>query len=363
MAESERRGGAGALLIVDDEPLVRNVLSDLLSESYECVTAASAEAALEQVSSGRFKVVLSDIEMGGMTGLEMLPRVKRASPETAVVMISGVANIEAAIGAMRAGAFDFVRKPFDLDQIELAVGRAATHHDLVVAKRRYENELERMVESRTAELGRAVGSLEGAYRATLRALTAALDIRDAETAGHSERVVGFSLRLARELGLSAEELRSLEYGALLHDIGKIGVPDSVLRKPSKLDDAEWGQMRLHPLHGQQMLRGIEFLEGASRVVAEHHEKWDGSGYPRGLRGEEIDLKARVFMVADAFDAMVSDRVYRPGRSHEAACAELARCAGSHFDPEVVDAFLGVPAREWDAIRAETGPRREETLAA
>ncbi|HZI17836.1 MAG TPA: HD-GYP domain-containing protein [Pyrinomonadaceae bacterium] len=188
------------------------------------------------------------------------------------------------------------------------------------------------------------------YRTTLRALTAALEARDRDTHGHSERVVSFSLRLGLEMRLDAEQTRSLEFGALLHDIGKLGIPDSILRKPGRLTDEEWTKMRLHPLLGQRILRGIEFLEGAARVVAQHHEKWDGSGYPLRLRGDEIDQNARIFAVADAFDAITSDRVYRRGRGYEAAAAEIASNAGTQFDPEVVAAFGRVPAGEWAAIR-------------
>ncbi len=182
--------------------------------------------------------------------------------------------------------------------------------ELIVAKQRYENHLEELVEQRTAELDQALASLENAYRSTLKALTSALETRDSETHGHSERVVTYSLRLGREYGLDSELMKALEFGSLLHDIGKIGVPDAILRKPAKLTDEEWVRMREHPIHGQQILRGIEFLAGPSRVVAQHHEKWDGSGYPLGLRGEDIDICARIFAVADAFDAITSDRVYR-----------------------------------------------------
>jgi HD-GYP domain-containing protein (c-di-GMP phosphodiesterase class II) len=194
---------------------------------------------------------------------------------------------------------------------------------------------------------RALGEV---YRTTLKALTAALEARDQETHGHSERVVNYSLRLGRELGLDEGQTRSLEFGALLHDIGKIGVPDSILHKPGPLTEEEWREMRLHPLHGQRILQGIEFLEGAARVVAQHHEHWDGTGYPLGLRGEEIDLNARVFAVADAFDAITSDRVYREARPYESAAAELEEWAGRQFDPAVVAAFQRVPAVEWDSIR-------------
>ncbi len=338
------------LLIVDDEPEVRAVLRDLLSDTYECSEALSAEEALQRLREDNYQLVISDITMGGISGLDMIPHARRISPDTVIVMVSGMQTIESAIEALRLGAFDYLMKPFDLRQAEAAVARALEHYELVTAKQRYENHLEELVEQRTIELDKALGSLEGAYRSTLRALTAALETRDAETHGHSERVVTFSLRLGREYGLNGPQMNALEFGSLLHDIGKIGVPDAILRKPSQLTEDEWTRMREHPLHGQQILRGIEFLEGAARVVAQHHEKWDGSGYPLGLKAEEIDVCARIFSVADAFDAITSDRVYREGRSYEAAVAELDKWAGKQFDPRVVEAFHRVPKEDWDELR-------------
>ncbi|HZI61350.1 MAG TPA: HD domain-containing phosphohydrolase [Pyrinomonadaceae bacterium] len=337
------------ILIVDDEREITEILADLLSEDYECLKAGSAEQALDCLRAGQFELVISDITMPGMSGLEMIPHVKQLSPDTVVVMISGMQTVESAIGALRLGAFDYLMKPFDLRQVEAVVKRALEYHELVVAKQRYENHLEELVEQRTAELDRALNSLEGSYRSTLKALTAALETRDSETHGHSERVVTYSLRLGREYGLSSEEMKALEFGSLLHDIGKIGVPDSILRKPAKLTEEEWVRMREHPVHGQQILRGIEFLQGAAKVVAQHHEQWDGSGYPNGLRGEEIDVCARIFAVADAFDAITSDRVYRRGKSYEAAAQELDDWAGRQFDPKVVEAFHRVPKEDWEEL--------------
>ena len=345
------------LLIVDDEVEVRGVLHDLLCDTYECAEAASAEEALDQLRNTKYELVISDITMSGMTGLEMIPHVKVVSPNTVIVMISGMQTIESAINALRLGAFDYLMKPFDLRQAEAAVARALQHHELVVAKQRYENHLEELVEKRTAELDLALDSLENAYRSTLGALTAALEARDAETHGHSERVVTFSLRLGREYGLTAPQMKALEFGSLLHDIGKIGVPDAILRKPAKLTDEEWIRMREHPMHGQQILRGIKFLEGAARVVAQHHEKWDGSGYPLGLKAEEIDICARIFSVADAFDAITSDRVYRKGRPYEAAAQELDEWVDRQFDPKVVEAFHRVPQEDWDELRRRSLMRK------
>ena len=341
------------ILIVDDEVEITEILADLLSEEYDCIRAGSAEEALTRLHESEFQLVISDITMPGMSGLDMIPHVKEFAPDTVVVMISGMQTVESAIGALRLGAFDYLMKPFDLRQVEAVVKRALEHHDLVVAKQRYENHLEELVEQRTLELDKALNSLEGAYRSTLKALTAALETRDSETHGHSERVVTYSLRLGREYGLSSAEMKALEFGSLLHDIGKIGVPDSILRKPAKLTEEEWVRMREHPLHGQQILRGIEFLQGASRVVAQHHEKWDGTGYPLGLRKEEIDICARIFSVADAFDAITSDRVYRRGKPYEAAAKELDDWAGRQFDPKVVEAFHRVPKDDWEELHRQS----------
>ena len=349
----EPLGRRARVLVADDEPEIRVVLADLLGECCDCISVGSAEEALKHLGAREFDLVVSDIMMPGMSGLEMVPHVRALAPDTVVIMISGVQTVESAIDALRAGAFDYIMKPFDLQHVEAAVRRALEHKSLREAKRLYETHLEEMVAQRTRELDRTLSSLEDAYRMTLLALTAALEARDHETHGPSNRVVSFSLRLGRELGLDRDTLRSLEFGALLHDIGKIGVPDAILRKPSALTADEWTRMREHPLHGQKILEGVKFLEGAARVVAQHHEQWDGSGYPLGLRGEEIDLNARIFAVADAFDAMTSDRVYRKGRAYGPAAQELTNCAGTQFDPEVVAAFHRVAPEEWDAMRARS----------
>jgi response regulator RpfG family c-di-GMP phosphodiesterase len=341
----------GRLLVADDEPEIRDILQEFLCGNYECHTVGSAEEALVLLGASKYDVVISDINMEGMSGLEMIPHVREIAPETAIIMISGGQTIEYAIEALRGGAFDYVTKPFDLRHVEMAVERARQHHELLRSKRRYETFLEESIKLRTKELAQALASLEDAYRTTLKALAAALETRDTDTHGHSERVVSFSLRLGRELNLDEDQLRSLEFGALLHDIGKIGIPDMILRKPAALTDDEWATMRRHPALGQQILRGIEFLEGAARVVGQHHEKWDGTGYPQGLRAEEIDLNARIFAVADAFDAITSNRVYRAGRSYEVAVAELEEFAGRQFDPQVVAAFRRIPAEEWEELRA------------
>ncbi|HWN10306.1 MAG TPA: HD domain-containing phosphohydrolase [Pyrinomonadaceae bacterium] len=341
------------ILIVDDEPEITSILHDLFADQHDCTTAGSGEEAVERLFETTYDLVVSDITMPGMSGLELIPRVKSMSPNTVVVMVSGMQTVESAIDALRLGAFDYVMKPFDLRQVEAVVKRALEHQDLILAKQRYENHLEELVDQRTAELDKALNSLEDAYRSTLRALTAALETRDLETHGHSERVVTYSLRLGQEYGLDSARMKALEFGSLLHDIGKIGVPDLILRKPAKLTEEEWVLMREHPVHGQLILRGIEFLSGAALVVGQHHEKWDGSGYPLGLSEDEIDICARIFSVADAFDAITSDRVYRKGKPYEAAAKELDEWAGKQFDPAVVRAFHRVPREDWARLHAQS----------
>jgi response regulator RpfG family c-di-GMP phosphodiesterase len=348
------------ILVVDDAPTTRSFLLRFLKQYYAQVEEAdSAEAALQKIHEKKYAVILSDIVLPKLSGVEMMSYVKNIAPHSVIVLFSGKLSAEYAVSALRAGAFDYLTKPFDAEQILAVVERAAEHYELKCFKDRYQAHLEELVAQRTAELDKAIEEVENSYRVTLKALVQALETRDVETHGHSERVVTFSLRLGYELGLDKNALRNLELGALLHDIGKIGVPDAILRKPAKLTDEEWHKMRLHPIYGQRILRNIPFLEGAVRVVSQHHEKWDGTGYPLKLRGEEIDLGARIFAVVDAFDAMISNRVYRRGRSFEAALQELERCAGTQFDPQIVEAFKNVPKEDWEILRERSLKDRTE----
>jgi response regulator RpfG family c-di-GMP phosphodiesterase len=349
------------ILIIDDEPNVLSVLYTLLCSRYDCKTATSALEALDYLKKETYELVLSDIMMPGMSGLELLSEINRLNSLTVVVLISGNLNIQSAIEAMRRGAYDYVTKPFDLTDVEAAVERALRHHRLLKSNYLYEQRLQELVHVRTNELTAANASLNQAleklfmnYRATLRALATALEARDVETKGHSDRVVTFSLELGSKLGLSQTELIALEQGALLHDIGKIGVRDSILLKRGPLTAEEWVEMREHINHGLRIISGIDFLKGAAPVVGQHHEKYNGSGYPHGLRGEQIHINARIFAVADAVDAITSDRPYHKARSFEDAVEELLRCSGTHFDPEIVKVFLSMPLTTWRELRERAG---------
>jgi response regulator RpfG family c-di-GMP phosphodiesterase len=352
------------VLIVDDEESVRSLLYDLLSNTYTCDTAADGEEALDKCGRSVYHVVLSDIMMPGISGIDLLRHVLARRPDTTVIMVSANHDTRRAVSALRMGAYDYIVKPFELEEVELSVTRALEHRRLIYENHLYQTELENLVSERTEELRQAndvleergrklaemVDELSRRYRSTLGALATALDARDAETRGHSERVVAYSLRLGIQLGLSKEELLGLEQGALLHDVGKIGVRDAILLKPDNLTPQEWREMKLHTEYGRVILEQVPFLVGAIPDVAQHHERWDGAGYPLGLKGEEIDIKARVFAVADCVDAVTSDRPYRRAATYAAASAELRRHEALQFDPRVVAAFHEVSFEEWGEIR-------------
>jgi response regulator RpfG family c-di-GMP phosphodiesterase len=347
------------ILIVDDDEQIRDLLAGKLSAKYSCVTASSVDEATKLMSATSFNLVLSDISMPRTSGLELCEMIQEKWPDSVVMMVSGITEIDFAIEAMRKGAFDYLTKPFRLSQVELSIDRALRHQALLAMKRQYEESLEEMVRERTDQLRVANDDLNQTlqalylnYRSTLRALAKALEARDIETGGHCDRVVAYCLRIGRELGLDHNQLIALEQGALLHDIGKIGVPDRVLLKPGPLTKEEWIEMRNHINHGLGIIDGIDFLSGARPIVAQHHEKYDGSGYPAGLEGDMIHINARIFAVADAFDAIRSDRPYRAAQSYAAARAEILASSGSHFDPNVVNAFLAVSETEWSEIRSE-----------
>lgn len=348
------------LLIIDENADKRGLLRVYFGKKFDVDEAESINSAAQRLKSTEFAVVLAPVYLPSVNGQDLISIINLYSPRTVPIFISDPSTAGNTVKAFRAGAFEVVQFPFTLKTVEAVVEKAFARYEIQYLKDKYQLHLEELVAERTAELDKALEDIETSYRMTLKALVQALETRDFETHGHSERVVTFSLRLGYELGVEQNALRDLELGALLHDIGKIGVPDAILRKPAKLTEDEWNKMKLHPLHGQKILRNIPFLDGASRIVSQHHEKWDGSGYPLGLRGEDIDLGARIFSVIDAFDSIVSDRVYRRGAPYEAAVAELERCAGTQFDPMVVEAFKNIPKEDWEVLRRRSLKDKSDT---
>jgi response regulator RpfG family c-di-GMP phosphodiesterase len=346
------------ILIVDDDASVRDVISVLLQEEgYECLTAAGAEEALEIAAQEAPPLVISDMKMPGRDGIWLLEAFREKHPDSAVVMLTGYGDTEAAVDCLRRGAVDYLLKPPKLTDLIRAIERALAKRRIELARKRYQKKLERKVRDRTAELRSALSNIAQTYQNTLLALVAALDAREHETSDHSQRVVKYTVAIAERLSLQGTDLEELGRGALLHDVGKIGVPDAVLLKPGKLTTEEWAEMRKHPDIGWKMIESIPFLATPATIVLSHQERFDGGGYPRKLRGEEIHIGARIFAVADTLDAMTSDRPYRKATSFENAMAEVQRCAGSQFDPEVVRAFSDIGVDGLRKIRLDMAQAR------
>jgi len=288
-----------------------------------------------------------------------LDHVRRIDPQMPVVMVTAVHDISVALAAIRNGAYDYLLKPFEREQLLASVQRALHTRRLQLEVDAYKNKLEALVTFRTealqrtnTELERAMRDLERSYDITLEALGDALDLKDAETEGHSKRVTAFTIAIARAMDLPSERVRVIARGAFLHDVGKMAIPDAILRKPGRLTPEEQMQMRQHALYGYQMLRKIPFLHEPANIVYSHQERYDGSGYPRGLKGDQIPLGARIFAVADTFDAITSDRPYRAAQSIPSARREIQKHSGHQFDPRVVETFLSIPETLWLSLREE-----------
>src|SRR5690348_6393595 len=345
---------ADRILVVDDEEPIREIVAQMLSAAgYRCKEAASGMEALAVLTSGEeFELMLSDLMMADLDGIGLLERTKEKYPDMPVVMVTAVHDISVALAAIRNGAYDYLLKPFEREQLLNTVSRALENRRLKVENRAYQTNLETLVQERTKQWQNAMANLERSYDITLEALGDALDLKDAETEGHSRRVTLFTIAIAQALGLPREAIAVIARGAFLHDIGKMAIPDAILRKPAKLNPEEVQIMQEHAYRGYVMLKKIPFLAEASEIVYSHQERFDGTGYPRGLKGEEIPLGSRIFSIADTLDAITSDRPYRPAQSLQAARVEIEKWSGRQFDPEVVKVFLEMPDKIWEDLRKD-----------
>jgi response regulator RpfG family c-di-GMP phosphodiesterase len=326
-------GAPTRCVVVDDEPRLRQVLVRLMTrDGFECVDAANGHEAVAALDRAPAALVMSDLRMPGMDGVELLRTVRARWPDTAVVLITAVADVDVAVRCLALGAMDYLTKPFHLEEVRARVRQALDRRRLVLENRNHQRQLEQ----RVAEQGHR---LEQLFLASMQSLADALEVKDPYTRGHSVRVSRYATAIGRVLGLDEDALRDLELGGHLHDIGKIGVRESVLNKPGPLSGEEYAHIMTHPVVGWRLLAPL--LRDAPRslhVVRSHHERWDGRGVPDGLAGEDIPFEARIAAVADSFDAMTSDRPYRHGLTLDAARAELVRCASTQYDPRVVEAF-------------------------
>ncbi len=342
------------ILVVDDEETIREIVSSMLGSAHfqTCPAASGREALAILESGGEFDLVLSDLMMAEMDGIALLEHVKERYPEMPIVMVTAVHDIQVALQALRNGAYDYLLKPFEREQLLATVRRALENRRLKRENDDYRANLEAKVAARTQELNMALSDLKKSYIITLEALGDALDLKDTETKGHSRRVTAFTMAIAGKVGLSKPEIEVIASGAFLHDIGKMAIRDDILRKPGKLTDDEMATMKEHCYLGYKIISRIPFLADAAEIVYAHQERYDGTGYPRGLKGEEIPLGARIFAIADTLDAMTSDRPYRPAQSFAAARKEIELWSGRQFDPQLVKLFLEMPDSIWEGLRKD-----------
>jgi len=333
------------VLVIDDDPNVRDILSDLLKRE-RCVVH-TAESGLSGIAAARAELpdlILLDVMMPDLDGFSVC-RMLRDDPLTAevpIIMITALDDRLSRLEGVKAGADEFLSKPVELSELRLRVRtmQRINRYRRLIEERERAAAQERLLTEQARQAAQAVAE---AYDQTLIGWSRALDLRDKETEGHSQRVAQFTLAVAQALNIPPEEQINMWRGAMLHDIGKIGVPDSILHKPGPLTEEEWEIMRCHTTYAYELLSPIAYLRPAIDIPYCHHEKWDGTGYPRGLRGEQIPLAARIFALVDVWDALTNDRPYRKAWSREQAYQYICEQKGKHFDPNLVDLFLSIAA--------------------
>jgi putative nucleotidyltransferase with HDIG domain len=354
------------ILVVDDEETIREIVSSMLNGAhFQTRQAANGVEALALLESGEeYDLVLSDLMMPEMDGTTLLEKAKERYPDLPIIMVTAVHDIQAALMALRNGAYDYLLKPFEREQLLATVKRALEKRRLQRENDNYRTNLEALVaartqqlNARTQQLNTALSDLKRSYDITLEALGDALDLKDAETFGHTRRVTAYTIAIARKMGLPQEEVDVIARGAFLHDIGKMAIKDEILGKPGKLTDGEMAVMREHAYLGYKMLSKIPFLADAAEIVHAHQERYDGSGYPRNLKGDQIPLGARIFSIADTLDAMTMDRPYRRAQTFAAARKEIELWSGRQFDPEIVKVYLEMSDDIWEGLRDDINAER------
>ncbi len=339
------------VLVVDDDALILQALTRILqNEGYEVVSHTDPHKAAEELG---FSIVITDFMMPNLNGIELMGRLKQTNPYSVRLLLTAASDFKVALEAVNRGeVYRLLAKPWNLAELTTVVKQAVEHFRLIAENRLLAAELHQRNQHLEVEvIERTNGLLDGMVRA--------LDYRDTETQWHSRRVSLYAKHLAQKVGIQGDELEKIGQGALLHDIGKIGVRDSILLKPGPLTPEEWVEMKLHPEIGMRMLSAIPYLKEATQIVYQHQERWDGKGYPQTVKGPDIVIGARVFSVVDALDAITSDRPYRRGRSLEIAKSEIGRVGGTQLDPDLVKVFLEVPNGEWNDIRRQVERLEED----
>ncbi len=328
-----------SLLVVDDEKGPREALRMILKGRYDVETAENAFRALEYIGKKSFDVAIIDIKMAGMDGLQLLREIKVLRPDMEVILMTAYASVETAKSALQYGALDYLIKPFDNKDVITTVEKGIAKRGEFFKTRFEIEKLQLATTELTKEIENAKNSIEKHYTNTVKALLAAIDAKDQYTRGHSERVSKFTAFLADRIGITHDKILPLEQAALIHDIGKIGIEESILKKEGPLNQSELEEIKKHPVIGSRIISSVEFLHEMVPVVLYHHERFDGSGFPEGLKGTAIPLGARLVSIADAVDAMLCNRPYRSALAMDHVRREISSMAGRQFDPEIVAVVL------------------------